>query len=93
MAMKRKMKAVVIGAVIMAIFLFGNTSYALTTSATIHLTVRVVGAISLNLEDQWLEQNLDRPEAEAFSELKDRDIYIDRLKRNDSMVWRFTKTQ
>ena len=93
MTMKRKTAVLVIAAVIIATLLGGNAAYALTTHATIYLTLRVVGSIALNLEDEWLQQNLSEPSAEAFSALKEHDISVEKLQRNDSMVWRFTKTE
>ena len=92
MAMKPKMVALIMLPVIIGALLFGNVAYALTTHHVIHLTVTVVGTLSLNLENEWLHQNLLKPEAEAFSELKD-DILVDKLRKGDSTVWRFTKTE
>ena len=85
--------AALIAVVIISVFVFENTVYALATSATIRLTLRVVGTISLNLEDEWIEQALDDHKAEAFSELKKRDICVDKFQRDDSTIWRFTKTE
>ncbi len=93
MTMKRKTVVLTMLAVIMAIVLFGNVAYALSTYQVIHLRLRVVGALSLNLEDEWLSENLSDPKAEAFSELKEYGIEVDKLQRNNSMVWLFTKTE
>lgn len=91
--MKRKTAVLIMLAVIMAIVLFGNVAYALTTHQTIRLSVRVVRRLSLSLEDGWLNENFRSPRAEAFSELKEDGIYVDKLRRNDATVWLFTKTE
>ena len=78
---------------IMLTLLLCNTAHALATSQTIHLTVRVVGALSLDLEDEWISENLSEPKAEAFSELEESGILIDKYRKGDSTLWLFTKTQ
>ena len=93
MTMKAKMAVSIFLAVIMIMLLCGNTAYALTTRQTIRLRVRVVGVLSLNLENELLEKNLLEPEAEAFSELKEHGVSVEKLQRNNSMVWLFTKTK
>ena len=93
MTMKAKMFVPIIVAVIMVILLSGNTAYALATRHVIHIRLRVVGVLSLNLEDGWLDQNFRDPKAEAFSELKEHGIFVDKLQRDDSTVWLFTKTE
>ncbi len=91
--MKAKMSALVALTVIIATLLGGNMAHALDTSATIYLTLRVVRPLSLNLEDAWLQENLERPEAEAFSEVKENGVLVDKLNTEDSTVWLFTKTE
>lgn len=93
MAMKRKMLVLVVLAIMMAALLFGNVAHALATRQVIHLRLRVVGTLSLNLEDEWLEQNLRNPKAEAFSGLKERGVYVNKLQTDNSTVWLFTKTE
>ena len=92
MAMRTKMVALMIAA-IMVTLLFGNVAHALSTSQAIYLRLRVVGALSLNLEDEWLAQNLPQPKAEAFSELKEGGIFVDKLSKDNSTLWLFTKTE
>ena len=91
--MKTKMVVLSMAAAIMVTLLFGNVAYALSTSQTIYLRVRVVGALSLNLEDKWLQQNLHKPEVEAFSELKEEGVSVDKLSGDNSTLWLFTKTE
>ena len=93
MTMKRKTVVWITMAVIMTTLLFGNAAYALTTHQVIHLRIRVVGTLSLNLEDGWLNETLRNPKAEAFSELKEHGIYVNKLQQRDSTVWLFTKTE
>ena len=80
-------------AVIIATLFFVDLAYALTRRAEIHLTLRVVGALSLDLENDLLHQNLKMGEAEAFSELKEEGILVDKLRKDNSTVWLFTKTE
>lgn len=91
--MKSVRFACIMAGVIIVTLFFGEMAYALTTRAEIHLTVRVVGALSLDLENESLQQNLHRPDAEAFSELKESGILVDKLKKGNSTVWLFTKTE
>lgn len=91
MAMKRK--ALMGLLVIMVTLFFADMAYALSTRAEIHLTIRVVGALSLDLENESLQQNLEGGEAEAFSELKEKGILVDKLNKGNSTVWLFTKTE
>ena len=91
--MIKKVAFVLIVGVILSSFLFVSTACARTTSATIRLTIRVVGSIALNLEDAWLEENLSDPKAEAFSELEEHGVHVERAQRNDSALWLFTKTE
>ena len=93
MTMRCKTVVLIMLAVIMAIVLLGNVAYALTTHQVIHLRLRVVGALSLNLEDGWLDEVLRDPKAEAFSELKEHGIEVNKVQRNNSTVWLFTKTE
>jgi hypothetical protein len=91
--MKSKIMAIIIGAAVCGTLLFENIVYALTTYERICLTIRVVKVLSLKLDNEVLHQNFDRPEAEAFSELKEDGILIDRLKKDNLTVWLFTKTE
>jgi hypothetical protein len=92
MTMKRKTCIFVI-TVIIATSLLGNAAYALSTHHTIHLTLRVVGSVALDLEDSWLNENLREPRAEAFSELKESGVHVDRIRKDDGTIWLFTKTE
>ena len=91
--MKRRIITTAIAAVIILMMGLGNVAYAKGISRQIHLTVRVVGVLSLNIGNDWLDATSNSPTAEAFSELKEHEIQINKLKRNDSMVWLFTKTE
>ena len=91
--MKLKTAALMMATVIIVTLLAGNAAYALSTREVIHLTFRVERPLSLNLNDEVLRQDLHKPEAEAFSELKEKGILVDKLKKGDSTVWLFTKTE
>ncbi len=65
----------------------------LETQHIIRLKVIVRDVLSLNLEESHIRQNLSRPEAEAFSELKDHGVLIEKLACDNTLVWRFTKTK
>jgi hypothetical protein len=93
MAMKWLKAASIMSIVIIATLIFANVCYALSTSAVIHLTVRVVRPLSLDLEDEMVYQNVMKPEAEAFSELKDGGVLVDRLRKGNNTIWLFTKTK
>ena len=96
MTMKAKIVSLIMLAGIMFL-LSGNLAYAapsdLQTSITIHVTIVIPSNVSLNLDDAWINQNLNSPEAEAFSELKKDGIIVEKVKRGDSIVWLFTKTE
>jgi len=85
-----KRKTLMISIVIMISLLFISNSYALTTHAVIHLRMRVVSSLSLDLDDTSLRDGL---EAEAFSEFEEKGLMIDKLRRGGSTIWRFTKTE
>ncbi len=90
--MKAKALVLALVAVIM-VMLVGNNAYALSTQQVIYLRVTVVGRLSLDLEDEWLHRNMHKPEAEAFSELKESGVQVDKLVRNNEALWLFTKTE
>ena len=97
MAMKGKRVVLVTSLVIMVTLMLTNVAYAgvteLKTRHVIHVRVIVPSSLSMNLEDGWVRQNLLKPEAEAFSELKDKGILVDKIRRGDSTLWLFTKTE
>jgi len=88
MAMKKK--TLVITIVVLMSLLFIHNAYALTTHAVIRLTIKVVPTLALNLDDAGLNSGI---EAEAFSELEESGIAVDKIERGDSTVWLFTKTE
>ena len=85
-----KRKTLILSIVVLMTLLFISNSYALTTRAVIHLRMRVVSALSLELDDASLN---DKTEAEAFSELEEEGLIVDKLRRGDSTIWRITKTE
>lgn len=94
MAVKAKCIVLIAITVIVALAMMVNISHAaLSTTHTIHLTLVVVGALSMDLEDSWLNEGLADPKAEAFSELRENGMRIDRLEKNHAVVWLFTKTE
>ena len=93
MTMKTKLLILLVGAVIIVALICSEEALALSTKQTIHLRLRVVRPVALNLEDGWIQKNLAEPSAEAFHELKDLGIDINRISRNGEKVWLFTKTE
>ena len=88
------MKPIVIALIAAVIILFfGDMAYALTTRAEIHLTLRVVACLSLNLENDVFQNSSGEIGAEAFSELKKGGVIIDKIGKDESVVWLFTKTE
>ena len=93
MTMRLKKLAVILAMVIIATLLFTNYVYASSMSRQLRLTVTVVGTLSMDIENEVIHQSLIKPEAEAFSELKDHGILIDKLTSDNSTVWLLTKTE
>ena len=93
MVMKTKKALTIVSAIITLIMLSGNLAFALSTYERIFVTLYVEGEISMNLDDDLISQNIDKPEVEAFSELKEEGILVDKLRRGDSILWLFTKTE
>lgn len=97
MEMKAKIVALIILISITMILLSENLAYAqmsgLKTQHTIYVRVIIPPRLSMNLDKEWISQNLNKPEVEAFSELKEDGIIVEKVRRNDSIVWLFTKTE
>ncbi|MDD5680346.1 MAG: hypothetical protein PHI59_03800 [Candidatus Omnitrophica bacterium] len=98
MAVKPKMTSLIIFLAIMTAILTGNMAYAESKSQSVHLTVIVVGALSLNIDENALpalagEANSGKPAAEAFSDIKEHNIIVSKLVRDNSDLWLFTKTE
>jgi len=69
------------------------SSDSFSTTKEIHVTIRVVGALALDLEDEWIRSKIDTPKAEAFSEIKDHGISVEKSRKGDSTLWLFTRTE
>ncbi len=93
MVMKSKIGVLILLSVITVTLLCANAAYARSISHEVHLVVRVVGVLSMNLENEWLRDNMVNPNAEAFSELKERNILVDKLIKDKSTIWLLTKTE
>jgi hypothetical protein len=100
---KPKIASLIILTLIMMTALAGTTAYADSVSQTIRLTITVVGTLSLNIDENALpalaasanagEANSGKPEAEAFSEMRNHNIVVSKLVRDNSNLWLFTKTE
>lgn len=93
MTMKPKIALLIIAMVIIMEVLAGNLAYAESISQSLYLTITVVGTLSLNIDEETLLADSRKPAAEAFSEMKDHNIAVSKLVRDDSDVWLFTKTE
>jgi len=98
MTVKPKIGSLIILMLIMMAVLAGTTAYANSVSQTIHLTITVVGTLSLNIDENALPAlagaaNSGKPEAEAFSDMRSHNIVISKLVRDNSNLWLFTKTE
>ena len=93
MVMKSKIGILVLLSVITVTLLCADAAYARSISQTVHLVVRVVGVLSMDLENEWLRDNMVNPNAEAFSELKEHNILVDKLRKDKSTIWLLTKTE
>jgi len=93
--MKAKIRILVMLVFIALMVLSGKVASAseFTAEATIEVRLIIPPNASLKLDDEWVHQNLQKPEAEAFSELKESGILVDKIKREDTIVWLFTKTE
>lgn len=92
MTVKTLMKLVIITVAAGMIFL-GPRAFADTYSQTIHLTLRVVGVVALDIDENWMQSENGGLRAEAYTELAKNDINIDQTIRGDRTIWRFTKTE
>ena len=93
MTMRLKKIALIIAIVIIATLWFTNYVYASSMSRQVHIRITVVGSLSMDIENEGIRQSLIKPEVEAFSELKDHGILIDKLTSDNSTVWLLTKTE
>jgi len=93
MAVKRSMKMLLSITVVLGIMLFGTMSHADTYTQSIHLTVRVLGSLSINIEEEWLNTDSSDLSAEAYTELDAQDVSINLTKRGDNTIIVFTKTE
>ena len=93
MTVKPKTASLIMSIVIIIAVLAGNLAYAESISQSVYLTITVVCTLSLNIEEGSLMADSGKPTAEAFSEMKDHNIEVTKLVRNNSDVWLFTKTE
>lgn len=93
MTVKPKIAHLIVLMLIMMTALAGTTAYADSVSQTIHLTITVVGTLSLNIDESTLSANSGKPDAEAFSDIKNHNIVVSKLVRDNSNLWLFTKTE
>ncbi|MBU4376348.1 MAG: hypothetical protein KKD29_02585 [Candidatus Omnitrophica bacterium] len=91
--MKPKIALLIMAMVIMVSVVAGNVAYAESTSRSVYLTITVIGTLSLNVDEDSLTTDSGKINAEAFSEMKDHNIEVTKLVRNNSDVWLFTKTE
>lgn len=93
MTVMPKAASLIMAVVIIMGVLAGNQAYAESISRSIHLSITVIGTLSLNIDEGTLMADSAKPTSEAFSELKEHDIVVSKLTRDDSNVWLFTKTE
>lgn len=93
MTVKPKIASLIILTMIMTAVLAGNTAYAESLSQSVYLTITVVGTLSLNIDENGLSADSGKPEAEAFSDMRNHNILVSKLVRDDSDLWLFTKTE
>jgi len=62
-------------------------------SAVIHVTILAPDILRMDLSDDVVSANEGLPQAEAFSDIKEHGIDVDKVKRGDDIVWLFTKTR
>ena len=62
-------------------------------TAVIHITIYAPDILKMDLADNILATNEELPRAEAFSDIKEHGIDVDKVKRGDDIVWLFTKTR
>jgi hypothetical protein len=93
MTVKPKLASLIILMVIMMAVLSGSLAYAESISRSVRLTITVVGTLSLNIDENALSANPGKPEAEAFSEIRNHNIVVSKFVRDDSNIWLFTKTE
>jgi hypothetical protein len=91
--MKRVLIVLTIVALLMFVWAFAKTAYASSSSNTVTLSFTVIGSIALNIDESVVLANCGGHESEAFSELKDRYVLVDKLTRNNKNLWLFTKTE
>ncbi|MBN1871914.1 MAG: hypothetical protein JW800_05000 [Candidatus Omnitrophica bacterium] len=63
------------------------------TQAVICVIIHAPSHISMNLEDDIVARNNGRDGVEAFSELKETGIMVEKVDRDDKAMWLFTKTE
>lgn len=93
MTMKPKTAFLIIAMVIVISAFAENMVYAESISQSIRLTITVVGALSLNIEEDSLIADSEKMGVETVSLMKDHDIAVTKPAQNDSDVWLFTKTE
>ncbi len=90
---KPKLASLIILAAMITVILAGNTADAQSLTQSVHLSITVVGSLSLNIDETTLSADAGKPKAEAFSHMTDHGILVSRLVGDDSNTWLFTKTE
>ena len=93
--MKPRISSLIVAVLIVGMVFSGSFVYANSVSRQVHLTITVIGNISMDLERDWLYQSLAKSDmkAEAFSTLQEHDIMVEKFERDDNTAWLFTKTE
>jgi hypothetical protein len=93
MTVKPKIASLIILMMVAMAVLAGNVAYADSVSQSVHLTIIVVGTLSLNIDENALLANSGKPGVEAFSQMEEHNIVVSKVIRDKSDLWLFTKTE
>ncbi len=93
MVVRPRIASLIVTAAVAISVLAVNTARAESVSRSIRLTITVVGSLSLDIDEASLPADSGKISAEAFSEIKNHNIAVTKLARNNSNAWLFTKTE
>ena len=81
--------------VIVALLAFQGLVFAseYRTFAVVNVTIIAPGSVAMDLGDDVISRGIERDGVEAFSELKESGIIVDKISKGDSTIWLFTKTE
>ena len=89
---KMKRTALLLAVLVLLVFCDAALASEYKMQAVVCVIIHAPSHISMNLEDDIVARNPERPGVEAFSELKETGITVEKVARDDKTVWLFTKT-